>query len=117
MYLSNFKIDKEVTKCQVITEETIEAMGNKDQDHEVQHQVMDKEDQPAVVVMGKEDQPAVVAMGKEGHRAVVVIVLEKDPSIAAAQVLPKEDQQPQKDQKQEKGKKERKINFRIDIQN
>lgn len=106
MYLSNFKIDKEVTKCQVITEETIEAMGNKDQDHEVQHQVMDKE-----------DQPAVVAMGKEGHRAVVVIVLEKDPSIAAAQVLPKEDQQPQKDQKQEKGKKERKINFRIDIQN
>lgn len=58
MYLSNFKIDKEVTKCQVITEETIEVVKKKGQDHEIHQERVKEEDhkQVAVTVGLEKDQ-------------------------------------------------------------
>ncbi len=112
MYLSNFKIDKEVTKCQAIEEETIKIAKKKDQGHETQHQTMDKEDQ--LVVLEKEDHKQV---------EVAVIVVEKDQyQVVQDQVIEKvtiQDQatQDQKKEKERKAKKQIKTNFQIGIQN
>ncbi len=99
MYLSNFKIDKEVTKCQAIEEETIKIAKKKDQGHETQHQTMDKEDQQ--VVLEKEDHKQVVVLEKDQQQNLTMKELTQQGKVI-------------QDQKQEKG---RKINFQKSIQN